>query len=88
MNRTTITIRLRVETDAEPRALERAIELLIANESLEDTMLEGETVELLETDIDVGTMEPAPVDDADSERTRRADHDLDAEKDRRERGER
>jgi len=87
----TIRIELRVASDADERALERALEALITDSSVGDMLLEGESFELLDTTIDVGEADPSePVEaehEPDSERTQLADHLMQEAKDRRERGE-
>ncbi len=63
MNRATITIIMHVETDADERALERAVDALITEAAIRDQFLEGETLTLDETTIGIDNfrdVDPTP----------------------------
>lgn len=69
MSRATITVIMRVETDADERALERAIDRLIDESSICAQFLEGESLTLRETSIAVDVQAHDPAVDAHPDST-------------------
>jgi hypothetical protein len=84
MTRRIITIRIEVDTNLDPSTLEERIVNFLDPARLATELLGKERVRFRNTEVDVES--PAEVE-PDSERTQRADHELEMAKDRRERGE-